>query len=148
MHENIIIRGQIDVQIEDVQTGVTYGWSQPNLVTIAGRNAVVSGLAGESALAKLSEISVGTGSTVPALNDSALETEVFRDTVTAIFRGSGFVQAKLFIGVTDANGEDLIETGLWVGNTLFARALLKRILEKTVDKAATITWTISVGQAS
>jgi len=95
------------------------------------------------------DIAVGTGDTTPTSSDTALETEVFRDSVDNIDTSvSNAVTVTLDLLTTEANGNTLTETGIF--NDPSAGTMWTRNTFTSINKTSDInlfldtTFTISV----
>lgn len=136
----------VRIDVLDAQTGkVLYTEEYHNLVVKAGRNMVRDFLNG-LAPAALSHFAIGTGTTAVNQNDTALQTEVFRDTITKRTPTDGKLQVKYFLASTAANGSSLAEAGILnaaSGGTLFAR-VTHTAIAKTSSVAVVYTWDINI----
>ncbi len=115
-----------------------------NLVTTAGLNLLRDRLSGSGDA--LSHFAVGMGSTPVALGDTALDTEVFRDTFTQTVPGSTQLVYRYYLGPSSANGNTLAEAGLLnaaAAGDLYARIVLGSTIVKTSAIAVTFGWTLS-----
>jgi len=95
-------------------------------------------------------IAIGSGSTLPSMAQTALVTEVFRDSVTRrTADGDDKINYQLFVDTTDANGggtQLLNEAGLFstlVGGSVWARAIHTQI-SKTSSISVTYNWRITL----
>jgi len=114
-----------------------------NIVTLLGRTELADLLRGEGDPAMF--LAVGTGSRTPAVGDTALVNEVYRDGITSAAVSSGALTVSHFLPSQAATGHTLREVGLWTaasGGSLLARALLDRTITKTDRITASITWVI------
>ena len=103
--------------------------------TNAGRNEVRDWLAGVSATAPNS-IGVGTGTTSATVNDTALGTEVFRQTITAV-TSPFLAMFEMVMTTVDATGSSLSEFGLF-NNTTGSGDMFLRNTFAPVDKTSAI----------
>lgn len=121
-------------------------YSTHNLVTNAGKNFAASRLLSSGA-AVVNWLALGTGVTTPTVGDTALVTEVFRDTLTSATQTSIGVATFVYsLGTTSANGNTLAEVALLnaasVG-TMLARALISPSIAKSNSKSVTFTWVVT-----
>lgn len=58
-------------------------------------------------------VALGTSNTAPTLADSALVTEVYRDTITQRIKITDGLRVRLFVPTTAANGNTLTEAGIF-----------------------------------
>lgn len=150
--DGIVILPNLDILVENVETGEEWTISQPNLVVDTGLNLFRDMILGTGQ--RPSHLGVGTDSTAAAAGNTDLGTEVFRALITR--RTSSITkQAKFetFLGTDDANGNALVEaglgqTGLQNGDagdpwTLIARAT-HGVINKTVSIQVTYSWTLTL----
>ena len=117
-----------------------------NKVVNAGLTQVRDVLHG-SAVTFPSHLAVGTGATAVAAGDTALGTEVFRDTLTSKTSLTLAERYTYYLGTPDANGNTLAEAGLFnagASGTMFARVVLASTITKTASISVTFTWTITL----
>ena len=120
-----------------------------NLTVDAGLNLIRDFLNGD-APTDLTHFAVGTGATPAAASDTALDTEVFRDSVTQRTKTAKTLTVTYYLATGDANSHTLREAGLVTaatGGTLFARAVLASPIVKTASLSVTFTWELSVAAA-
>jgi len=141
----------VKVELHDFKTGKLLVTSlQKNLITDAGLQLCRDLIASDQNF-EPTHIAVGTGTTAADALDTALETEVFRNTITLTEVNLNEVVFQLFITELQANGNTLTETGLFnvnavAGDGLWARAILDTPIVKTASTTATITWTITLAR--
>jgi len=138
-------KAKVNLKIEkfDARTGKKIGEIKThNKVVDAGLNLIRSFMAGNSPT-EPTHLAIGTGTTAPTKEDTALETEVFRDTFTQTQEPeTGKVTYKYYLASGDANSNNISEAGLLnadSGGTLYARATFEAD-EKTDAEAWTFTW--------
>lgn len=74
------------------------------------------------------EFAVGTGDKAEESSDTALETEVFRDTIDLITRSRDTIIIRCQVGTGEANGYDLKELGIFdSSNNMLIRLRLSGI---------------------
>lgn len=117
-----------------------------NLAVLSGRNLLRDFLNGDT-VSGLNYFALGTGSTPESAADSALVSEILRDTITLKTLTNGCLNLKYYLSSGIANGLTLNEAGLF-GNgatvekdsgTLYARVVHTPI-EKTASIAITYSW--------
>ncbi len=116
-----------------------------NLITTAGRN-LVRDLINNDAPTGLTHIAIGTGTTPAAAGDTALQTEIHRNTYTQRTESIGLLQLQYYLGTSSLNGNTLTEAGLLnaaSAGTLFARVVYPGIA-KTSSIALTYNWSIQI----
>lgn len=88
---------------------------------------------------------VGTSGTAAAAGDTALGAEVFRDVIASRVKGAQTLTVQFVLGSTHANGETLVEAGLFnaaAGGTMYARVVISPV-NKTALLSVLVTWTLS-----
>ena len=148
----IRITANLRIEIRDAATGALKRRIEThNLVVTAGLNLLRDYLRGTPAVTGLNYFAIGTGTTAAAAGNTALQTEVFRDTYTQTSVTAGTLTIKYYLASGSANGNTIAEAGLF-GNgatgaansgTLFARAVFAADA-KTVSEAWTFTWDVTL----
>jgi hypothetical protein len=114
-----------------------------NLIVTAGKTHAALRIA--SSATAMGWIEVGTGTTAPALADTALQTPLFRKACT-VTPSSNTIQYQVTLSPGEGTGA-FAEAGIF--NASSAGAMLSRVTYPVKNKAAgdttTITWTITVG---
>lgn len=125
---------------------------QANLVTTAGLEAITDHLANNSptpSTLKINDVALGTGTTAPALGDTTLETEVYRNNVASSTNAGAIAYVTGFFSATE-DDDTYREVGLFIagegtGNpdtgTLFSRAAIN--ITKSNTETLTIDYTIT-----
>lgn len=100
-------------------------------------------------------VAVGTGTKAAEDADTGLQIEVYRAALSRRYRFTGLVRLKLFLSVSDANGNLLTEAGLFVGTSYntsgspslggqcFARATFAPYFKDGTTQL-TITWDLPI----
>jgi len=94
------------------------------------KSAIIDRLA-----SKYTHFAVGTGTTQDSSSDTALENEVFRDTIDEVQTSSNSVLFRCYLGTTEANGNAITEFGIFdsdSGGTMLFRKVFPAI-NKTSD---------------
>ena len=160
LKEQLRITGHVRVYVRPrsklpVQLGRwELAYSGPNLVVTAGKVLVAKMLMDESGFdTGLTHIEVGTGTTAPALSDTALATATVRKaTIAPPTRTSNAVEYRAFFPAADITA-NLRETGIFGHSTatatlgtgeLFARALVT-FNNASDPHDATFVWTVTFG---
>lgn len=94
-------------------------------------------------------IALGTGTNAPAVTDTQLQTEVYRNEVASISRSGKVVYITGFFNETEVTGS-FREAGLFAGATSVANSgnIASRIainITKSSSETLTIDWIITVG---
>lgn len=145
--DGIGIAGRLTVLVRDARSGrFVARIVSRNLVVLAGRNLIRDRLQA-GAVAALTHFAVGTSNAAVTSGDTALQAEVFRDTITQFVNGSGILTVKYYLATGSANGNTLAEAGLLnasSGGTLFSRVVLASTIVKTTSIAVTFQWDFTI----
>lgn len=151
--ELLKVKGEIVLEFRNVKTGKVRRYVYRNMFVTFGKNAIAQRLAGND-VGQITYCAVGTGTTAPALGDTALETEIARKEVSVRSYSGNVFTGQTYFTTQEANGT-LREAGLFgngVGRTanatsgtgqLFARAAMNRV--KTSNDTLTLSWTVTIG---
>lgn len=125
-----------------------------NIVPTVGLTAVIDHLTNSSpspSTLKINYGALGTGTTTPALGDTTLETEVYRNTVASATKSNAIGYISLFFSATETNGT-YREVGLFINGTgsadtgtLFSHAAIN--ITKSSVQTLTIDFTITLANA-
>ena len=145
--DKVAALANVAIKIIDAKSGHAVDQQEiRNLVVTAGLNLFRDGLTGS--ITSPSHLAVGTGNTVVSTSDTALDTEVFRDTVTSTDTTTDAqIIYKYFLPSGSANGNTLAEAGIFnagAAGTMLARVVLASTIVKTSSIAVTFTWTITL----
>jgi hypothetical protein len=114
-----------------------------NLIVTAGKNHVAARV-GSSPPTGMNSIAVGTGTNSPAAGDTALQTELYRESCTVTPSNNTVVYSTVF-AAGEATGA-LTEAGIFnqntIGGTMLARVAFT-VKNKAAGDSMTITWTIT-----
>lgn len=114
-----------------------------NLIVTTGKNHAAARL-GNSPPTAMNSIAVGTGTNAPAAGDTALQTELYRESCS-VTPSTNTVQYSATLAPGEGTGA-LTEAGIFNQNTL-GGTMLSRVIFSVKNKAAgdtmTITWTIT-----
>jgi len=117
-----------------------------NLVVTTGKNYIADQLSAAPNLTKMSHIAVGTGSTAPAVGNTALQTELARKAFTSSVDSANVLTMTATFNTGEAIGA-LAEAGIFnssSGGTLLARTLISPVINKTTNDILSVTWTLTV----
>lgn len=139
----------VHVQVRDAATGELLAeQTHRNLVVNAGLNLIRDFLDGDAPTAP-SHFGYGTGTNAVAAGDTALQTEVARDTLTSQTGTNAQQQVyTYYLGSLTGNGNTLGEAAIFnaaSGGTMLCRVKLSPTIVKTASIAVTFTWTINLG---
>jgi hypothetical protein len=122
-----------------------------NLIVNKGRQLIWKLLNG-GATVGLKYLSIGTGTTAPALADTQLQTESFRKLITSFAYDNTTIYCDTFLAAAEANftwqevgmhGNSTAGAGANSGD-LFSHALLNQVKSSTQTK--TVSWQITASQ--
>jgi len=120
-----------------------------NLVVATGRDLVRNLLSGKPNYWP-NYIALGTNSTAVLDGDTALNTEAYRDVITARREYTSKIQFQLFIGQAFGNGNTYTEAGIFndrsAVDTMLARVVFAGIA-KTAADTITLSWDITISSS-
>ncbi len=144
----IQLTDNVHVTVRDAVTGELLAeQTQRNLVVNAGLNLIRDFLDGDAPTAP-THFGYGTGTNAVAAGDTALQTQVARDTLTSKTSNAQQQVYTYYLGSATANGNTLGEAGIFTaasGGTMLCRVKLSPTIVKTASIAVTFTWTINLG---
>lgn len=136
------IEGFFRLIVKDKFGAVLSDTTEKNLVVNGGRNSAARLLGGNGTNKQVTQIAVGTGSTLASLPDSDLTSKFIKAIAAVTYPQTGAVQFDFLIDYAEANGMSIREFGLFsADNTLFSRKV-RDVITKTVDIRLEGTWTI------
>ena len=146
----VAARYNLAIDVNDAATGaLVHRQEHHNLVVTAGLNLIRDVLA-STFLADgthgITHFAVGTGTTTPAIGQTALTTEVTRETVTNMTKSSGTLVISYYMASGVGNGSTLAEVGLFnaaSSGSMYARALVSPVISKTSLVTVTYVWTLT-----
>lgn len=146
MKEHLDVTGTVKLRLHDREGNLIMSMATNNLVTTAGKNFIVRKINNDAE--DIDSISIGSGTTAPALTDSDVETELANNSV--LFQSVDTVNTNeiLFTTTFEENvGTGTInEVGLFTdSNTLVCRTVLSSPFEKSASEYLTVTWKIKIG---
>jgi len=120
-----------------------------NLITSTGKQLMAK-LIGNESVNGVTYLAVGTDDTTVLAIDTELGNEVYRNQITQSINSLNKESIKLFLSSTQANGNDLVEAGLFGDNatdTTDSGVLVGHVtfekIEKTSSIAVTFLWDIT-----
>ena len=137
---NIVLKGP-DGQVKDEET-------VDNLIVTVGRYHIADQMAAQSEAA-MSHMAIGTGTTAAAATDTALETELDRNTLSSTTQGTSTDANKVtYIGdwaagdgtgaITEAGIFNSASAGIMLCRTVFA------VKNKGAGDTLTLTWVLTI----
>jgi len=144
---SIAIGCNVMIEVRDGDTGPVIARQEGhNLVVNEGLD-IIRDMLGGDLNEEPTDIAVGTDNTAVVATDTTMGLEVFRNQITRRLDSAQQITFQLFISTTQANGNTLVEAGLFrVKNQvdrLFARIVYLPIV-KTVSVSVTYTWQVTL----
>jgi hypothetical protein len=143
--ENIKATGSFCLQVVESHTGrLLEQYTDHNLVVTLGRTNLAKLLGGNIAGLPVSKIAVGTGSTTPALTDTALTSPFSKAIDSVDYPDVNSVRFNWTLSTAEANGTTITEFGLLnAADSLFARKVRTPIV-KTSAISLVGNWKITI----
>jgi len=144
MRDGVSLMTNLTIEARNVRTGEIQRQEIANLTLTSGLNLIRDWAAGD-APAGISHFAVGTDGSAKDKSDPGLKTEVFRDAITQMTKGTGTLTLKYYLATGSANGHTLREAGLVnasSGGTFYAVSVMDSI-EKTALIEVTFTWVLT-----
>ena len=117
-----------------------------SLVTTLGLTALANQWTGLSSPTTMTHLAVGSGTTTPALSDTALQTEIVRVSPDTKSVSEGVITVEHYYGTTEGNGT-IAELGLLSassGGILHVHGQPAAAVTKTTNKTMRITVTLTL----
>ena len=117
-----------------------------SLVTTLGLTALANQWTGLSSPTTMPHLAVGSGTTTPALSDTALQTEIVRVSPDTKSVSEGVITVEHYYGTTEGNGT-IAEVGLLSassGGILHVHGQPAAAVTKTTNKTMRITVTLTL----
>ena len=117
-----------------------------SLVTTLGLTALANQWTGLSSPTTMTHLAVGSGTTTPALSDTALQTEIVRVSPDTKSVSEGVITVEHYYGTTEGNGT-IAEVGLLSassGGILHVHGQPAAAVTKTTNKTMRITVTLTL----
>lgn len=144
LQETLGIKGELTISVFDRNGNLKEAKKVPNLVVTVGKNYIASRMVG-TASTVMSHMAIGTGTTTPAVGDTALATQAGIVSVSAFTASTNTVTATATFPAGTGTGA-ITEAGIF--NASSSGTLLCRTTFPVVNKAAgdsiAITWVITV----
>ena len=140
----------VTILIQDAKTEkVIKEIKKHNIITTSGKSLIAQRIGNES-VNGITYLAVGTDDTTELASDTELGNEVYRNQITQAINSGNKESIKYFLSSTQANGNDLVEAGLYGGvasdtadsGTLVGHVTFDKI-EKTSSIAVTFLWDIT-----
>ena len=137
-------KGTLDIVVRGPDGNIKDEKKVENLIVDTGLDYIASRMNGTSE-SVMSHMAVGTGSTAAAAADTALGTELNRQSLTSTTVTDNAIAYVASYAAGDATGS-LTEAGIFnanSGGTMLCRTVFGTVT-KAADDSMTITWTITV----
>jgi len=139
----------VTIMIENLETKEIKTIKKHNIITSFGKNLIAK-IIGNQSTNGITHFAVGTDDTIVSASDTVLGNEVYRNQITQAIDSSNKATIKYYLSSPQANGNDLVEAGLFGGTatdtldtgTLFAHVTFDKI-SKTSSIAVTFVWDIT-----
>jgi hypothetical protein len=142
----IVIEGQAEVKHYGAN-GVLLGTrTVTNLIVNNGRYGICDQLLASPTITKPTHMGIGTGTTAPALGDTALQTEVGTRQSASKSRSNNVLTLEATFAAGNGTGA-ITEAGVFnasTGGTLYSRITFS-VINKGSNDSLTLTWTWTIG---
>jgi hypothetical protein len=143
IQETIKAKGELSIKLFGPDGKLKSEKIVPNLVVTTGKTFIAARMVGTPTA--MSHMSVGSGTTAPAVGDTTLQTELGRVTLTSSASAGAVVTYVASFGagvgtgaVTEAGILNAGSAGTLLCRTTFA------VVNKGADDSMSVTWTITV----
>jgi hypothetical protein len=143
IQETIKAKGELSIKLFGPDGKLKSEKTVPNLVVTTGRTFIAARMVGTPTA--MSHMAIGSGTTDPAVGDTALQTELGRVTLTSSASSGAVVTYIASFGAGTGTGA-VTEAGILnasSGGTLLCRTEFA-VVNKGADDSMSITWTITV----
>lgn len=143
--EDFTVAGRVRAELRDANGHLKQVEEVENLITTAGRNAIVSRLASSPGTAVPTHMAIGTGATAAAAGDTTLQTELDRNALTSNTASTNVLTMVGDWAAGDGTGA-ITEAGVLSASsngTLFSRAVFT-VINKAAGDTLQITWTYTL----
>lgn len=141
MNEIISLVGEVEILLNNVVVV-----QKKNLIVQVGKNFLANAVLNNST-SPFVAIAVGTGTTAATINDTTLQTEIYRSAYTSSNITANVITLTQMLNAGVATGS-LSEAGIF-NNAVSGGTMLSHIVFNTISKLSvdtlTLTWTITVG---
>jgi hypothetical protein len=142
--DSVILTGALKLVLADAQGNIKEEHEVPNLVVTVGKNFIASRMIGTTDNI-MSHMAIGTGTTTPAVGNTALVTEVGRVALTSNVRTNNAIAYVATFPAGTGTGA-ITEAGILnnsTGGTLLCRTTFSVINKGAADTLG-VTWTVTV----
>jgi hypothetical protein len=143
IQETIKAKGELSIKLFGPDGKLKAEQNVPNLVVTTGKTFIAARMVGTPTA--MSHMAIGSGTTDPAVGDTALQTELGRVSLTSSASSGAVVTYVASFGAGTGTGA-VTEAGILnasSGGTLLCRTEFS-VVNKGADDSMSITWTITV----
>jgi hypothetical protein len=143
IQETIKAKGELSIKLFGPDGKLKGEQNVPNLVVTTGKTFIAARMVGTPTA--MSHMGIGSGTTAPAVGDTALETELGRVSLTSSASAGAVVTYIASFGAGTGTGA-VTEAGILnagSAGTLLCRTTFS-VVNKGADDSMSITWTITV----
>jgi hypothetical protein len=143
IQETIKAKGELSIKLFGPDGKLKGEQNVPNLVVTTGKTFIAARMVGTPTA--MSHMAIGSGTTDPAVGDTALQTELGRVSLTSSASAGAVVTYVASFGAGTGTGA-VTEAGILnasSGGTLLCRTEFS-VINKGADDSMSITWTITV----
>jgi hypothetical protein len=143
IQESIKAKGELSIKLFGPDGKLKAEQNVPNLVVTTGKTFIAARMVGTPTA--MSHMAIGSGTTDPAVGDTALQTELGRVSLTSSTSTGAVVTYVASFGAGTGTGA-VTEAGILnasSGGTLLCRTEFS-VVNKGADDSMSITWTITV----
>jgi hypothetical protein len=143
IQETIKAKGELSIKLFGPDGKLKAEQNVPNLVVTTGKTFIAARMVGTPTA--MSHMAIGSGTTDPAVGDTALQTELGRVALTSSASSGAVVTYVASFGAGTGTGA-VTEAGILnasSGGTLLCRTEFS-VVNKGADDSMSITWTITV----
>jgi hypothetical protein len=143
IQESIKAKGELSIKLFGPDGKLKGEQNIPNLVVTTGKTFIAARMVGTPTA--MSHMAIGSGTTAPAVGDTALETELGRVSLTSSASSGAVVTYVASFGAGTGTGA-VTEAGILNADsagTLLCRTTFA-VVNKGADDSMSITWTITV----
>lgn len=143
LKDTIKITGHLHIERRNAAGDLVEVRDLPNLVVTAGKNHIAARMVGTPTA--MSHMALGSGTTPPAVGDTALGTELGRVALGSAGNAGNINTYSAVFGAGVATGA-VTEAGIF--NDVSAGTMLNRatfpVLNKAAGDTVTVTWTVTI----
>ena len=145
MRDNVKVKGRVRAVLRDGAGRVKHVEETDNLITTAGRNAIVERLDSSPSTGQPSHMAIGTGTNAAAAGDTTLQTELDRNALTSNTASANVLTMVGDWAAGDGTGA-ITEAGVLnaaSNGVLYSRAVFS-VINKAAGDTLSITWTYTL----